>query len=174
MEEHRVIERVLAVVEKATERAESGGELDVDLFRGAADFFRNFADMCHHGKEERLLFQKMVARGVSSETGPIAVMLHEHEDGRAHVRAIGKLADKPVDEYVRKELARHSREYFEMLRVHIQKEDKILYPIADKILTGADQDELERGFADIEEKIMGPGVHEKYHRMIEEYEEKYP
>ncbi|HJX04925.1 MAG TPA: hemerythrin, partial [Thermoplasmata archaeon] len=59
-----------------------------------------------------------------------------------------------------------------LLSAHIQKEDGILYPMADRILTEDDQRFLERGFEDVEEKIMGPGVHEKYHKMIEEWEEK--
>lgn len=169
-DEHRVIERMLGIVVKAADKMDAGEVLDRRVFTGAAEFFREFADRCHHGKEERQLFQKMVERGMSSESGPIAVVLHEHEEGRAHVRAIGKLAEKPPEEYMTKELVRHVREYVEMLGQHIQKEDNVLYPIADNILTKEDIDVLENGFREIEEKVMGPGVHEKYHRMIEEFE----
>ena len=60
-----------------------------------------------------------------------------------------------------------------LLSQHIQKEDNILYPIANEILTPADQKEMEAGFEEVESKIMGPGVHEKYHHMIEDWEKKY-
>ena len=173
MNEHRIIERMLDILAKACDRLEGGDFASSEAFAHAADFFKNFADLCHHGKEEKKLFQKMVARGMSAEVGPIAVMLHEHEDGRAHVRAMGKLSEKKLDDYARDELMRHSREYVDLLRQHIQKEDNILYPIADKILTEADQKELEQGFEEIETKVMGPGVHERYHKMIEAWEEKY-
>jgi len=170
--EHRVIERMLGIVSRACDRLDAGQEVDPELFIGAADFFRNFADRCHHSKEEKLLFGKMMARGMSGETGPIAVMLREHEDGRAHVRRMAELSGKRLDRRVRKELIEHARGYVELLSAHIHKEDDILYPMADQLLSEADQRELERGFEDVEEKVMGPGVHERYHRMIEEWEER--
>lgn len=172
MNEHRVIERMLAVVSKATDRLERGEEVDKAVFEDAVDFFKNFADRCHHGKEEKLLFEKMMERGVSGEVGPIAVMLREHEDGRAHVRRIADLSSKKLDKKNSQELIHHARGYVELLSQHIQKEDNILYPMANQILTSEDQKELEKGFEEVEEKVMGPGVHERYHDMIERWEKR--
>lgn len=172
MDEHRVIERMLEIVSRASDRLDSGQSVDQEVFLGAADFFKNFADKCHHSKEEKLLFEKMIERGFSGEVGPIAVMLREHEDGRSHVRRIAELSTKKLDKKTRAELIKHLRAYVELLSQHIQKEDNILYPMADRILTSEDQKELENGFEEIEEKIMGPGVHERYHHMIEEWEDK--
>ena len=92
MNEHRVIERMLVVLSGACDRMEAGKEVERELFVSAADFFKNFADKCHHGKEEKLLFERMQARGLSGEVGPIAVMLREHQDGRAHVRKISEFS----------------------------------------------------------------------------------
>jgi hemerythrin-like domain-containing protein len=173
MNEHRVIERMLKVVSKAADRMENGLQVDKELFVGAADFFKNFADRCHHGKEEKLLFEKMMERGVSGEVGPIAVMLREHQDGRAHVKRIADLSASKLDKKNSKELIRHTRGYVDLLSQHIQKEDKILYPMADQLLYSEDQEELEKGFERVEKEVMGPGVHERYHHMIEEWEQKY-
>jgi len=170
--EHRVIERMLAVVSIAADRLNAGQEVDSDVFVGAADFFKNFADKCHHGKEEKLLFKKMIERGMSGEVGPSAVMLREHEDGRAHVRKIAEISAKKLDKKTKMELIRHAKAYVELLGQHIQKEDNVLYPMANQMLSSSDQKELEEGFEEVEEKIMGPGVHERYHHMIEEWEEK--
>lgn len=173
MNEHRVIERMLGIVSVACDRMEQGKEVDRELFVGAADFFKNFADKCHHSKEEKLLFEKMQARGVSGEVGPIAVMLREHQDGRAHVKKIAEISGHALSKRSKEELARAGRSYVDLLSKHIQKEDNILYPLANQILTEEDQEELKRGFEQVEEKVMGPGVHEKYHHMIEELEKKY-
>jgi hemerythrin-like domain-containing protein len=170
MNEHRVIERMLDVLSKAATKLEDGESVDSGVFVDAADFFKNFADKCHHGKEEKLLFVKMVERGISGETGPVAVMLREHEDGRMHVRNIAEVSAKVLTDKTRAKLVQHARAYVELLSQHIQKEDKILYPMANQILSSRDQDELEKGFEEVEEKIMGPGVHERYHRRIEELE----
>ena len=172
MEEHRVIERMLDVVSKAADQLDAGVKVDREVFVGAADFFKNFADKCHHAKEEKLLFAKMVERGVSGEVGPVAVMLREHEDGRAHVRKIAELSARETDDRSRSDLINHARAYADLLGQHIQKEDNILYPMADRILTPEDQDELGKGFKEVEEKLMGPGVHERYHRMIEDFEKR--
>jgi hemerythrin-like domain-containing protein len=172
MNEHRVIERMLAVVTVAANRIDKGDKVDQELFTGAADFFRNFADKCHHGKEEKILFAKMMERGVSGEVGPIAVMLREHEDGRAHVRRISELSAKKLDGKETQELVLQTRGYVELLGQHILKEDNVLYPMANQILTPEDQKELEKGFTEVEEKVMGPGMHEKYHKMLEELELK--
>lgn len=174
MEEHRVIERMLGIVGKACDRLEAGEDVDPEVFAGAADFFKNFADKCHHSKEEKQLFVKMQECGMSGEVGPVAVMLREHEDGRAHVRQIAELSAKKLsDKKVRSGLIKAGRGYVELLSQHIQKEDSILYPMANQILSDEDQEELEKGFAAVEEKIMGPGVHEKYHHLIEEWEKKF-
>ncbi len=163
---------MLSVVSVAADRLNAGQEVDGDVFVGAADFFKNFADKCHHSKEEKLLFKKMIERGMSGEVGPIAVMLREHEDGRMHVRKIAELSAKNLDKKVKTELIKQTRAYVELLGQHIEKEDNILYPMANQILSSADQKELEDGFEEVEEKVMGPGVHERYHHMIEEWEEK--
>jgi hemerythrin-like domain-containing protein len=173
MDEHRVIERMLAVVSKAADRLERGEAVDDKVFVGATDFFKNFADKCHHGKEEKLLFEKMIERGMSGEVGPVAVMLREHQDGRAHVKKMAELAGVKKDTKTSNELIRHTRGYVELLSQHIQKEDHILYPMANQILTTEDQEELKEGFEKVEEEVMGPGTHERYHHMIEEWEEKF-
>lgn len=173
MEEHRVIERMLRLVSKAADKLENGEKVDKELWAGASDFLKNFADKCHHAKEEKLLFVKMMQRGMSGEVGPIAVMLREHEDGRAHVRRIAALSAGNLDKKDSAELIRHSRGYVELLSQHIQKEDSVLYPMANQILTSDDQEELVEGFEKVEEEIMGRGTHERYHHMIEEWEEKF-
>ena len=83
MNEHRVIERVIAVLRQATDALEAGKPVPPQVFNNAIDFIRNFADTCHHAKEEGVLFASMEARGFPRQGGPIQVMLLEHEEGRA-------------------------------------------------------------------------------------------
>ena len=173
MSEHRVIERMLGILTKASNRLEKGQDIDPELYVGAVDFLRNFADKCHHTKEEKLLFEKMMERGVSGEVGPIAVMMREHQDGRAHVKSLDKLSKEKMSKTTRQGLIKSSRAYVDLLSKHIQKEDNVLYPLANQILDKEDQKELEKGFEEVEEKVMGPGVHEKYHHMIEVWEEEF-
>jgi hemerythrin-like domain-containing protein len=173
MEEHRLIERMLKVVSAAADRLDKGEEVDQEVFVDAADFFRNFADKCHHGKEESLLFEKMMEHGVSGEVGPIAVMLREHQDGRVHVMRIAELSGKELDEKSAHELVLQTRGYVDLLGQHIQKEDNVLYPMANALLTSEDQEELGRGFGKVERELMGPAAHDRYARIVERWEKKY-
>lgn len=64
-EEHRVIEQVLECLEAMASEAEAAGRLDGAAARQAVDFFQNFADRCHHGKEESHLFPMLERQGIA-------------------------------------------------------------------------------------------------------------
>lgn len=114
------------------------GNLDLDRIEKCVSFIRLFADACHHGKEEDLLFPVLVEQGMPSEQGPIAVMLHEHRLGRLHVAAMaGALKEaRQGDVSARSRLVRAGSEYIDLIRHHILKEDNVLFDIADDIVSG--------------------------------------
>jgi hemerythrin-like domain-containing protein len=157
-DEHRVIEQVLTCLEKLADRCEAGGAFDRASALEALDFFRNFADRCHHGKEEGHLFPLLEARGVRREGGPTGVMLHEHEEGRGLLAAMARAVERDAPG----EFARHARAYTRLLREHIRKEDQCLFPMAAGILSGTDAESLAQRFEHVEGAEMGEGTHEHY------------
>ncbi len=58
-----------------------------ELIEMLRDFIRNFVDTCHHTKEEKHLCPMLESRGMSHDSGPIAVMLLEHTEGRRMLSA---------------------------------------------------------------------------------------
>lgn len=171
-QEHRVIERMLAVLKAAATKAEAGQDLPPDFFPRAVDFIRNFADRCHHGKEEDNLYPAMERRGIPREGGPIGVMLMEHDQGRAFVRGMDEAGKRLAagDKGAAKEAARNARGYAELLSQHIFKEDNILYMMADQALSAADQKELSARFEQMERERLGPGKHEEYVNLVGQLE----
>ena len=167
--EHQAILLVIAAVEKEVASIEKTGRIHVQTVREMADFLRNLVDRCHHRKEEKHLFVMMQERGMPMETGPLAVMLHEHEQGRARVRAVAEAVagkgtpDAAAIRKAKENLAAYAR----LLRAHIDKEDGVLYAMADRILSAHDQKSLCDAFDKVEAEEMGEGVHEKYHAWIE-------
>ncbi len=170
MNEHRAVERVLKVLNRSADRLDAGDTVPAAIFADSLDFLRNFADKCHHGKEETALFPAMARAGVPVERGPIGVMLAEHEEGRGYIRAMGEALEgyQRGDESARKPLAENARAYAQLLAQHIRKEDGILFPMADQVLPEAEQKRLVAEFDRIEAEHIGPGVHEHYHQMIDE------
>jgi hemerythrin-like domain-containing protein len=168
--EHRVIEMVLNGLEKLASQVTKGKPLDCEKAEKALEMLRNFADRCHHGKEEKHLFKIMEARGVTREGGPLGVMLQEHEEGRAYIREMGESARPAAkrDKGTALDFAQHAKSYIELLRQHILKEDEILYPMAEHLLSAEDDKQLMKAFEVVEKKEMGAGVHEKYHKWAKE------
>jgi hemerythrin-like domain-containing protein len=173
--EHRAIERMLRVLEGVSDRLESGQEVDPGHLARIVEFIQVFADRCHHGKEEDLLFVAMAEAGIPTEGGPIGVMLREHVIGRDHVGAMAQAAERynaggleAGDSF-----AAHARGYVGLLEQHIGKEDNILYPMADRALPPDKQEELLEGFELIEQERVGPGRHEAFHELLDELERTY-
>ena len=175
MNEHRVIERVLSAIETASRETRDGAPLERARVAEFADFFKNFADTCHHGKEEDLLFRKMLDAGFPRDEGPIAVMLADHAVGREHVAALGEVgaAAGPLTPPERASFVELADAYVAMLRQHILKEDRILYPMATRAIPPADMTRMAADFDEFERNVMGAGVHEGFHRLAESLSAAY-
>ncbi|HEV8722483.1 MAG TPA: hemerythrin domain-containing protein [Candidatus Binatia bacterium] len=170
-DEHRVIERVLSGLEQLTKLPIAGS---LEHWRKALDFFRHFADQCHHFKEERVLFPVLEEHGIPREGGPIGMMLQEHEEARAHVRSMAAAIEQIAtgNAALAEPLVSHARAYLILLREHIQKEDDILFRMADEVIPQDEQRQLLRRFEEHEAEEMGAGAHEKYLKIAEELEAK--
>jgi len=173
-EEHRVIERMLTILNVACEKLERGEEVSLDVFKKAIDFIRVFADSCHHGKEEETLFPIVEQRGLPREGGPTGVMRMEHERGRNFVKALAEAVERyeQGDEDAKAAIIENARGYTQLLAQHIPKEDDILYPLADKVLSHQDQKELLERFEKIERERIGEGKHVEYIRLVEKLEQQ--
>lgn len=134
--EHRLITAVLDILEEAAERLDNGGTVHPEFFIDAAEFVAGFADHCHHGKEEEILFAAMTAGGMPRDSGPVAVMLHEHDLGRRYTAAFRSAAEQMQagDESAAADVARNVFGYVNLLREHIMKEDSILFPMAEQVI----------------------------------------
>jgi hemerythrin-like domain-containing protein len=134
-------------------------------------FLKEFADKCHHGKEEGLLFPALIGAGVPDLGGPIGAMLADHDQGRKLIRDMEESISPNVD---RMKLAQAAGEYSHLLRNHIQKENMALFPMAEKVLSGTQLEKLYQGFEEHEEKVIGQGRHEELHSLLKSLQEKYP
>jgi len=135
-EQHRNILAVTDVLEEILERAHATGSMDFDGVADCVAFIRLYADALHHGEEEDLLFPALETTGMSRDAGPIAVMLHEHEQGRAYARSMADAlpAARGGDELALRRLVHSAHGYVALIRAHILKEDHVLFEIADQTI----------------------------------------
>jgi hemerythrin-like domain-containing protein len=159
MDEHQLILGVLEALDAFADAHRGGGEDRPTLARFAR-FVAEFADARHHGKEEDLLFTAMVDAGLPRDAGPIAVMLMEHGEGRAHLGRLRGLVEgtRPWDDADRATLWDAAHGYTDLLRGHIQKEDEVLYPMAAARLTADAMARLDAACAAFDEAKATSGV----------------
>jgi hemerythrin-like domain-containing protein len=150
MEEHRLIERMIGALSVYARRVEGGEALPRADLDGFVRFVQGFADTHHHGKEEDILFRAMTDQGMPREMGPLGVMYAEHEEGRGYTGSLAELtagdAEAAWTEAERTQLAWAANSYASLLLAHIQKEDQVLYPMADQMLPEAVWQAIERAF----------------------------
>ncbi len=160
--EHEIILDVLSALE-ALCRQKGDESLDLRSAGEAVDFLRCFVDRCHHGKEEQHFYAALAARGLPRDVGPLAVMESEHEQGRALLtRMTDALADAAQSQAGSAARFRSAgAAYVGLMRDHIGKENGVLFPMGDGMLSEPDQAELLAGFEGFEHDDMGAGTHER-------------
>jgi len=135
-DQHRNILKIADVLEDVLGREPEPGAFDFDAIQECVSFIRLYADALHHGKEEGLLFPELEAVGMSRYGGPLAVMLHEHQEGRAFARTMADaLAPaRTGDTKAQRRLVDAGLGSVSLIRGHILKEDNILFNMADQMI----------------------------------------
>lgn len=171
-QEHRVIERMLSVLEEVARRLQGGGHLDEDVFPQILEFMNIFADVCHHAKEEAELFPVLSQSGIDSEGGLVAALEDEHETVRKiarQMRANWENSDQGESAFA---ISSEILEYVKLLAQHIEKEDVALFPLTDRMLTPKQQMELAYRFEEVEDEEACRGTYDRYRDLVTELEKR--
>jgi hemerythrin-like domain-containing protein len=162
--EHETILDVLAALESITRPAALAGGFDVRSAREALDFLRGFGDRCHHGKEEQLFFPALAERGLPREVGPLAVMTSEHDEGRA---LLARMVEAIEDANQSKpgapaRFGSAATAYVALMRDHIDKENGVLFPMGDGMMSETQQAALLGAFEHFEHADMPADAHARF------------
>jgi hemerythrin-like domain-containing protein len=173
--EHKAVLVALKLLEKIEGSLTAGDEQAPEHLNQLLDFFRGFVDRCHHAKEEDVLFPEMERHGIERGAGPIGVMLDEHEAGRRCVRemAEGLTRLQQGDRGALVGIRQSANAYASLLRGHIEKEEQVLFPMAEQMVSGKQAADLVSRFDAIEREHVGVGKHEEYHAMLDRLRATY-
>jgi regulator of cell morphogenesis and NO signaling len=101
----------------------------------------------HSEREEGVLFP-MMARYIGKDTGPIAVMEYEHDQAKSNLRQFRtgmKSTDlQAMDLDKAHELAGYAQKAYSILSDHFMKEENVLFPMAQQMLTDEEKEQLAR------------------------------
>lgn len=175
MDEHRLIEKVIDALEVLGRSVQRGEEVSQQDLAGFVRFIREYADACHHGKEEDILFESMAQHGFPKDAGPLGVMYHEHTVGRnfAGILREGAEATAPWPPVLREQVTGAISGYAELLRGHIQKEDKILYPMAEGNLPADAMEKVAGECRAVEEAQRSDGSKAELEKLAEDLIGRY-
>lgn len=176
VEEHKYIKRMLTVLRKASYGIIKGNPVDFDDFSKMIYFVRSYADNHHHGKEEKMLFNRMVSEmGGAAEKLVRFGMLVEHDLGRLFIQDLEVALEKVKagDDEAKVDVIANAVSYTNLLTRHIDKEDLVAYPFAEKGLSQDTLNIINHECEAFEKEMEVLGIQEKYIRLVEELEMKY-
>lgn len=167
--EHRLIEKMAGAAKQTAEAIRKGDEVDVARVEKLHDFFVNFADRCHHAKEEEELFP--ILRKTRLDPVVVDVLIKQHEEGRILLDGVKdklKAVGENGTEEDRRALSRYLMEYAGLMDRHIDLENNYLWEQAASQLSEEEKTKISQAFRGIETEELGEGFHEKYHAVAME------
>lgn len=170
--EHHSIQQVVAGMAILVEDLQKGVKVPGEILRDLVEFLRTFADRCHHGKEETCLFPKLESKGIPPRGCPLGALKAEHEAGRKLVSQLAEVSKSYIEDGSESEtLSSTLTSLVELYKGHIWKEDYLLFPMTQKVLSSAEQAELSAQFADVESRI-GTDVHVAFEGFAEQLKDR--
>src|SRR4030042_7145616 len=170
MIEHRVIERLIAVMEKQADRIKRKRLADIDFIDDCIDFLKTYADRCHHGKEEEILFKALKLKNLSEEH---AVTLNKVIDDHNYAREVtAKLitaknkyfnsTSDPDKQIFAFKIYEYLKDLIEFYPEHIKKEDKDFFLPCMDYFSDEEKNQMLGQFWEFDRKL----IHEKYKKFI--------
>lgn len=169
-DEYKYILKVVHGLSLIDEDLNRSAHIDVGQIHRIVQFMRNFADKCHHAKEEAVLFPAMEEKGVPKTGCPLGALRAEHEKGRKMVTALQEAADAYAAgrQNVVENLRTAISDIRQLYPNHIWKEDEMAFPMAQRLFTKNELRQLKIDF-DKAEKEFGRD-HEQYMAFADEME----
>lgn len=171
MKEHRLIERMIRIMNVELEKIKKDSKVDLSFIDTAVDFIRTYADRCHHGKEEDILFRGLAKKKISDEHKRImSELIEEHKMGRNKVKKLIEAKESYVQgsKGALKDIISNMEILTEFYPKHIEKEDKHFFIPCMDYFTDAERDDMLNKMWEFDRNM----IHEEYRKVVEEQEQK--
>lgn len=169
MIEHRLIERMIALIRRTLAQAEKLQAVDPLFIDTAVDFIRFYADRTHHGKEEEILFRKLEGKALSALDRRIMnELIGEHLFGRSATKLLvaANTRYRSGDGAALSEVTARLQALADFYPRHIAKEDKVFFPATRAYFSEEEDQAMLAEFLEFDRQM----IHEKYRAVIERLE----
>ena len=167
--DHDLIEKVVSSMESTISLLKDGKVIPESILLQTIDFTKNFVDVCHHGKEEDVLFPTLAKTGLPTNMGPIPVMLQEHQITKEIASKIEESGKKYLDNGNPEKLIQNIQRYIEHVKEHLWKENNRLFMMADARLQSYNE-QVEKGLLETENSKLNQlgKTREYYEKLVDE------
>ncbi|MBN3039490.1 MAG: cation-binding protein [Candidatus Omnitrophica bacterium] len=166
MIEHRLIERMIRVMQSKLESIREEKKADSDFIDTAVDFIRIYADRCHHGKEEDILFRDLAKKNISDEHKRIMrELIEEHKMGRNNVKKLVEAKEKYVrgDKGALEDIVSNMEILVKFYPKHIEKEDKHFFLPCMDYFNDAEKGAMLNEMREFDRRM----IHDRYQKIVE-------
>ena len=169
MWEHRLIERMVKILEKELIKIKKTDEVDTSIILLGIDFFRTYADRTHHGKEEDILFKELNKKELTKEhKKTMNKLVEDHVFARKTVGALNDANTSVIkgNKDSINEIISNLEKLVKLYPRHIYVEDKeFFFPILE-YFNKEEQDNMLKDFWEFDQKM----IHEKYTKIVNNLE----
>jgi len=169
MQEHRLIERMISQMRKNLAAMEEAQHVNSKFVDVAVDFIRVYADRCHHGKEEGILFRELGSKQMAQDHSVMMQkLIEEHAFARRATSSLAKANEGYVNgnRDARKDVYKFMQDLIELYPQHVEKEDNKFFGPSMEYFTAQEQEAMLGEFWEFDRKI----VHEHYGKVLDELE----
>jgi hemerythrin-like domain-containing protein len=166
MIEHRLIERMIRQIEVELLSIDQTDEVDVLFIDQAVDFIRTYADRCHHGKEENILFRELDKKPLTADQKRLMQeLVEEHIIGRNTIATLVAARNRYAsgDQTALGEIRKALSALVQFYPKHIDKEDREFFIPVMNHFTEKEKDQMLQEGLDFDAGL----IHEKYQKMVE-------
>lgn len=169
MIEHRLIERMIKLMDSQLRKIKKGNKIDACFIDAAVDFIRIYADKCHHGKEEDILFKSLSEKELSEEHKKMMnELINDHVMGRETVKKLEEAKEsylKGQDGAI-KAIILNIETLVNFYPRHIEKEDKHFFIPSMGYFTNSEKDSMLKNMYEFDKNM----IHQKYRMVVENHE----
>jgi hemerythrin-like domain-containing protein len=169
MIEHRLILRMISLIDKEVKSIESGNGVNASFIDSTVDFIRFYADRTHHGKEENILFRDLAKKELSSSDKTVMKeLIDEHAYGREVTSELVASAGayQKGDTTVVNSITQNLRKFVGFYPNHIDKEERIFFPSTMGYFTEPERQSMLAEFREFDGKM----IHDRYKSIVDALE----
>jgi len=161
-QEHRNIERLLAVLERELEIFDRAGRPDYEVIRAIISYFVVYPEVYHHPQED-LIFAKLKIRDPAA-AAKIGDLAREHQKGAQLLHRVARAVDSVLAEreILREDVDLIVRDFIAHERRHVMMEDRDFFPAALKALEPQDWTEIASVMTNPEDPLFSEAAEETF------------